>query len=221
MPPEPEDQADDDLEEEDEDEGDESGEGDKPKRRPGIPRRRLNSEIEKRRQAEERVAQLEEEQRQAAERAAQQEGKWQELAENRKVELERLKAQLREVETERDELRELIDGEVESAFEALPAGIRKLFPEDVTISTARKLKWAKDAAAEFAEQGKQRKAPVPDQDEDEGDEDEEKPPPPVRKPTADKKAGTPTPLRPRGESGKAKEDADARQRAAADYRGRL
>lgn len=107
---------------------------------PTIPKSRLDEETRKRREAEQRAANLEaaeaERARQTAdaeEQRAKEQGKFQELAEKHATKLKELEPQVQSLTTERDQLLGLVKQQQQTALEALPEALRKLAPPDTDI----------------------------------------------------------------------------------------
>jgi hypothetical protein len=118
---------------------------------------------ERARQAEERLATLEQQQREAAEAKAKEDGKWQELAEKREADLTDATTKLESAATELEELRTYVTADIAAAVKDLPKTLVAFDPgEDAPIG--QRLAWltkAKAAAAEMEKSSPRGNGPNP------------------------------------------------------------
>lgn len=106
------------------------------------------SELSKEKRAlEAKLKELEDAQASKEKEEAEKRGEWEKLAKKHSDELEAIKPKLKEAETERDELRAMLEAQVKSALESLSDRDKKLFPGDA-LPLAKQFEWVQNAKAD-------------------------------------------------------------------------
>jgi alanyl-tRNA synthetase len=111
-----------------------------------IPKSRLDEEINKRKELEERLQALEKVSKEAEEERLKDEQRWKELAEKRQQEIEALKPKASVAEEQEKSLQKILKSQIEK----IPEDMRVLIPESLT--TLEKLEWLELAHDKLAKQ---------------------------------------------------------------------